>query len=192
MPKRKIKEEKPLKRFGRKEMLIAPIAIGAGMLATFVIIPTFFPAPLPVNVCLKALNVENFQLFPRIQVFVDGKQMWLPADVGRAPQHGKDCVRPIRTDKIGDVVHIEYIRPIRFTVADFMTVYSHNSTTITVVDNSTTPDHSYLNRTINMVDYSVQYSYYSGSKFVQVPKPSDVPAFPTDNSLVARIELSKK
>ena len=172
-------------------MLIAPIAIGAGMLATFVIIPTFFPPPSILNVCLKALNIENFQLFPRIQVFVDGKQMWLPADVGRTQQNGKDCVKPIRTDKVGDVVHIEYIRPIRFTVADFMKVYTNNSTTITVVDNSTTPGQS-VNRTLNLDEYNIQYSYYSDGKFIQVPKPSDIPAFPSDNSLVARIELSKK
>jgi hypothetical protein len=191
LPKRKIKEEKPQKRFGKKEMLIAPIAIGAGMLVTFVIVPIFFPPPDPTNVCLKAVNVENFQLFPRVQVFVDGKQVWLPADVGRAPQHGNPCIRPIRTDQIGDVVHIEYIRPIEFTMANFMKVYSHNSTMITVVDNSTTPDHP-VNRTLDLSQYNVQYSYYSNGKFVPVQKPSDFPPFPADNSMVARIELSKK
>ena len=192
MPKRKIKEEKPLRKFGKKEMLIAPIAIGAGMLATFVIIPTFFPPPSPINVCLKALNVENFQLFPRVKIVVDGKQVWLPADVGREPQNGKDCVRPIRTDQIGNIVHIEYIRAIRFTMADFMKVYTNGSSIITVVDNSTGPNHSYENRTLNLADYDIQYSYFSNGQFVPVSQASDMPAFPADNNFVGRLQLTKK
>ena len=169
-------------------MLIAPVAVGASMLVTFLIIPTFFPPPLPINVCLKSLNTETFQLYPRVEVFVDGHQKWLPADVGRAPQHGKDCVRPIRTDQIGDVVHIEYIRPIRLNLADFMKVYTNNSTTIKVVDNSTG---AYQNQTINLPDYNIQYSYYTANSWQNVTKASDTPAFPTDNKLLDRISLTR-
>ncbi|MFL6484182.1 MAG: hypothetical protein ACJ70Z_05655, partial [Nitrososphaera sp.] len=73
MPKRRIKEEKPKKKLGKKELLIAPIAVGAMTLISLVIIPTFAPPPSPTQVCLKAHNVESFQLYPRIQVVVDGK-----------------------------------------------------------------------------------------------------------------------
>lgn len=189
MPKRKIKEEKPKRRFGKKEMLIAPIAIGASMLVTFIIIPTVVPPPHPTDVCLKGLNKETFQLFPRVQIFVDGHQKWLPDNVGRLPQNGKDCVRPIRTDQVGDLVHVEYIRPIRLTLDDFMVVYSNHTNMITVVDNSTTPAQ---NQVLNLTNYDIKYSYYSDGKFVYVEKPSDTPPFPTDNKLVDKIELTSK
>jgi len=39
LPKRKIKEEKPKKRLGKKELLIAPVAMGAATLIALVVIP---------------------------------------------------------------------------------------------------------------------------------------------------------
>ena len=55
-------------------MLIAPIAMGAMTLISLVIVPIFAPPPNPTQVCLKGENIESFQLQPRIEVVVDGKQ----------------------------------------------------------------------------------------------------------------------
>ncbi|MFL6502542.1 MAG: hypothetical protein ACJ70W_03280 [Nitrososphaera sp.] len=189
MPKRRIKEEKPKKKLGKKELLIAPIAVGAMTLISLVIIPTFAPPPSPTQVCLKAHNVESFQLHPRIQVVVDGKQQMLPDNVGRQPKDGQECIRPIHTDKVGDTVHIEYIRPIRFTLGDFMSIYNM-SNTINVVDNSTGTD---VEKTLNITTYNIEYSYFSeAGEFTKVAKPSDVPPFPQDNKMIARITLISK
>jgi hypothetical protein len=168
LPKRRIKEEKPRKKLGKKELLIAPIAMGAMTLVSLVIIPNFAPPPAPTQVCLKAHNVESFQLHPRIEVIVDGKQMMLPDNVGRQIQNGQECIHPIHTDEVGNVVHIEYIRPIRFTLGDFMTIY-------------------------NITNYNVEYSYFSeAGEFTKVVRPSDTPPFPQDNKMVARIVLTSK
>ncbi|HEV3432484.1 MAG TPA: hypothetical protein VG098_00665, partial [Nitrososphaera sp.] len=96
MPKRKIKEEKPKKKLGKKELLIAPIAMGAATLVALVIIPTFAPPPNATEVCLKEgqHNIESFQLYHRIEVIVDGKQMMLPDNVGKQPKDGEECMRP--------------------------------------------------------------------------------------------------
>jgi hypothetical protein len=189
LPKRKIKEEKPKKRLGKKEMLIPPIAMGAATLVALVIIPSLAPPPNPTQVCLKAEDTESFQLYPRIQVVVDGKQMMLPDDVGREPKDGKDCVRPIRTDEVGNVIHIEYIRPIRLTLGNFMEVYN-NTNIIKVIDNSTG---SNVEKTLNLTDYNIEYSYYSeAGEFTKVPSPYETPAFPKDNNMVARVELTSK
>jgi hypothetical protein len=189
LPKRKIKEEKPKKKLGKKEMLIAPIAMGAATLIALVIVPIFAPPPNPTQVCLKGENIESFQLQPRIEVVVDGKQMMLPDDVGRQPKDGQDCVRPIRTDEVGNVVHIEYIRPVRLNLGDFMNVYNM-SNTINVVDNSTGTD---VTQTLNLNDFDIVYSYFSeAGEFTRVSSPSDVPPFPSDNKMVARIELTSK
>ena len=189
MPKRKIKEEKPKKKLGKKEMLIAPIAMGAATLVALVIVPIFAPPPNPTQVCLKGENIESFQLHPRIEVIVDGKQMMLPDDVGRQPKDGQECVRPIRTDEVGNVVHIEYIRPIRLSLGDFMNVYNI-SNTINVVDNSTGKE---VTRTLNLTDYNIAYSYFSeAGVFTPISSPSDAPPFPADNKMVARIQLTSK
>ena len=57
MPKRKVKEEKPAKRLGKKEVLLAPVAMGASLLVALVIIPHFAPPPIPTKICLKGHNV---------------------------------------------------------------------------------------------------------------------------------------
>jgi hypothetical protein len=191
LPKRKIKEEKPKKKLGKKELLIAPIAMGAATLVALVIIPTFAPPPNPTEVCLKEgqHNIETFQLHPRIEVIVDDKQLMLPDNVGKQPKDGEQCMRPIHTDQVGNVVHIEYIRPIKFTLADFMRIYNM-SNAINVVDNSTGAQ---VINTLNLTNYNVGYSYFSETgEFTKVAKPSDTPAFPQNNEMVARIELTSK
>ena len=191
MPKRRIKEEKPKRKLGKKELLIAPVAMGAMTLVSLVIIPNFAPPPNPTQVCLKEgqHNIESFQLYPRIEVIVDGKQMMLPDNVGRQPQDGQECMRPLHTDEVGNVVHIEYIRPIRFTLGDFMGIYNM-SNAINVVDNSTGTD---MVQTLNLTNYNIEYSYFSeAGQFTKVAKPSDMPPFPQDNKMVARVDLRSK
>jgi hypothetical protein len=191
LPKRKIKEEKPKRKLGKKELLIPVIAMGATTIIAIVIIPIFAPPPSPTEVCLKEgqHNVETFQLFPQIEVVVDGKQMLLPGDVGRQPIEGQECLRPLHTDEVGNVVHVEYIRPIRLTLGDFMNIYNM-SNTIKVVDNSTGVD---AVQTLNLTNYNIGYSYFSEEgEFTKVARPSDIPPFPQDNKMVARIELTSK
>jgi hypothetical protein len=187
LPKRKIKEEKPKKRLGKKELLIAPVAMGAATLIALVVIPLFAPPPDPTQVCLRAHNVETFQLHPMVEVIVDGQPMILPDNVGKQPKDGQECLRPIHTDEAGSIVHIEYIRPIRFSMADFMKVYAYDGQA-RVVDNSTG-----MMQTLNLTNYDVQYSYFSeAGEFTKVAQPSEVPPFPQDNRMVARVELISK
>ena len=189
MPKRRIKEEKPKRKLGKKEMLIPIIAMGATTLVGVVIIPSFAPPPPPTEVCLKAHNTESFQLYPRIEVVVDGKQQMLPDNVGRQPKDDQECIRPLHTDEAGNVVHIEYIRPIRLTLGDFMKIYNM-SNTINVVNNSTGTD---IVQTLNLTNYNIEYSYFSeAGQFTKVARPSDMPPFPQDNKMVARIDLTSK
>jgi hypothetical protein len=190
LPKRKIKEEKPKRRLGKKEILIPPIAMGAATLVALIIIPNLAPPPNPTEVCLKSTpGGEQFQLYPRIEVLVDGRQMLLPDDVGKQPKNGQECVRPIRTDEVGNVIHIEYIRPVRLTLGNFMEVYNVTNI-VTVVDNSTGTN---VERTLNLTDYDIGYSYFSeAGEFTKVESPFDTPPFPQDNKMVARVELTSK
>jgi hypothetical protein len=189
VPKRKIKETKPTRRLGKKELLIAPVAMGAATLVALVIIPAVAPPPDPTQVCLKNHNIESFQLHPQIQVLVDGQQMLLPDDVGKEPNsRGEDCMRPLHTDAVGNVVHIEYIRPIQFNMGHFMEIYSFDNSTIKVVDSSSGTN---MTQVLNLADYNVEYSYFSEGEFVK-RNPSEFPSFPANNLMLARIELTSK
>ncbi|MGB7955641.1 MAG: hypothetical protein WCF23_16830 [Candidatus Nitrosopolaris sp.] len=186
MPKRKVKEEKAPKRLGKKEVLIPPIAMGASLLVALVILPHFAPPPIPTKICLRSQNADQFNLYPRVQVIVDGKQNSLPAGVGNSTVNGKECLHVIHTDAAGSTVHIEYIRPIRLTMADFMKIYSPDNKTISVLDNSSGIPHI---KTLSLEKYNIHYSYYSEKgEFTKVNKPSDFPPFV--NNMVARLELT--
>jgi hypothetical protein len=112
----------------------------------------------------------------------------MPDDVGKNSKDGKECLRVIRTDAVGDVLHIQYIRPIRLTIDDFMKIYSYDNRTISVIDNSTgTPKKEIL----TLKDFNIDYSYFSEKgEFTRVTKPSDIPPF--TNDLVVRIQLRSK
>jgi hypothetical protein len=188
MPKRKVKEEKPRKRLGKKELLIPPAAMGASLLVTLVIIPLFAPPPTPLEVCLKGHNVDTFSIHPTVEVLVNGEPKLLPAGIGNDTMDGKQCLRTIHTDNQGNTIHIEYVRPIRLTLNDFMKIYSPDNSTIPIMDNLTG---SLAERRLNLSDYDISYSYYSeNNEFTNVRNASDVPPFRDD--MVSRIELNSK
>lgn len=187
MPKRKIKEEKPKKRLGKKEVLIVPIIMGGATLAAL-LIATISPPPNPADVCLRNHNIETFQLFPRVEVFVDAQPMQLPADLGHQPKEGQECMRPLHVDQVGNDIHIEYIRPVKLSMVDFMRIYSYDNSTITVVNNSTGTD---VEQVVTLDDYNIQYSYFSEeNRFTQVPDVASVPPFTKE--MVVRMELTHK
>jgi hypothetical protein len=103
---------------------IAPAAMGISLLITLVIIPRIAPAPLPLEVCLRGHNVDTFSIHPTVDVLVDGNLKQLPSGVGNETVNGTECLRPIHTDAQGNTIHIEYVRPIRLTLGDFMKIYS--------------------------------------------------------------------
>lgn len=188
MPKRKVKEEKPKKRLGKKELLIPPAAMGVSLLVTLVIIPLFAPPPAPLEVCLKGHNVDSFSIHPTVEVLVDDEPKSLPAGIGNDTVDGNGCLRTIHTDTQGNTIHIEYVRPIRLTLGDFMNIYQRDNSTIQIMDNSTGP---MLERSLSLGDYDISYSYYSeNNEFTHVMNASDVPPF-RDNMLT-RIELNSK
>jgi hypothetical protein len=187
MPKRKMKEEKPKKRISKKQILIPPIAIGAATFAGLLIMQLVPPPPV-LGICLKAHNVDTFNVHPTVEVLVDGQPKLLPDDIGKQPKDGKECLKVIHTDEIGNKLHIQYVRPVRLTMGDFLKVYSTDNKTISVVDNTTGVPAEQI---IDLGMYKPKYSYYSEKKeFTPVSNVSEIPPF-TDN-MVARLELIPK
>lgn len=184
MPKRKIKEEKPRKKMGRKQILIPPVIVGIATLSGFVIMQ-FFPAPSPVQVCLRSHD-DTFNVYSKIDLEVDGQQRFLPDNIGKM-KDGKECLRVIHTDEIGDEIHVQYVRPVRLTLDDFMKIYSSDNRTISVVDNSTGKD---VFQNITLSDYIIDYSYFSESQFVKITNLTSSP--PLSDTYLARVSLVSK
>ena len=135
--------------------------------------------PPPVLcVCLKAHNVDTFNVHPTVEVVVDGQPKLLPEDVGEEPKDGKKCLRVIHTDDLGNKVHIQYVGPVRLTMGDFLKVYSNDRGVPT-------------EQLITFEEYEPRYSYYSENKqFIQVSNASTMPTFTDD--MVVRYELLSK
>lgn len=184
MPKRKIKEDKPRKKMGKKQIMIPPIIVGIATLSGFVIMH-FFPAPNPVQVCLRSHH-DTFNIYSKIELEIDGQQGFLPDNVGKT-MDGKECLRVIHTDKIGDEIHIQYVRPVRLTLDDFMKIYTSDNNTIQVVDNSTGKD---IHHDIPLSEYNIDYSYFSENEFVKITNLTSSP--PLSDTYLARISLVSK
>lgn len=170
----------------KTHIIIPPVIVGAATLAGFVIM-YFLPAPAPLNICLKEHNVDSFNLHPRLQIQVDGKDKFLPAGVGINQKDGRECVHVIHTDQMGDTLHIQFVRPIRLTMGDFMKIYSSNNSTITVADNSS-GNVTYENLTLK--NYDVDYSYFTTTGYSPITNLTHSPPF-TD-SFLGRINLRSK
>jgi hypothetical protein len=156
MPKRKVKEEKPRKKISKKQILLPPIMVGVATLVG-ILIMHFVPPPPILDVCLKKHAADTFNVYPRIKIIVDGQTKLLPDNIGRLLKDGKECLHVIHTDAIGDTLHIQYVRPVRLTVDDFMKIYSYDNRTISVIDNSTgIPDKQVL----TIQDFNIEYSYF--------------------------------
>ena len=101
----------------KKHILIPPVIIGVATLSGLLIMH-FFPAPTPVSVCLRSHH-ETFNVHPRIDVDVDGQKKLLPDTLGKT-KDGKECLRVIHSDNIGNELHVQFVRPVKLTMGDFM------------------------------------------------------------------------
>src|SRR5918911_4022534 len=90
MPKRKVKEDKPKKKLGKKQILLPPIAAGAATLFGLLIMH-FIPTPSVLGVCLRADSVNTFNVYSRIELIVDKHTKLLPNDLGKQPKNGTEC-----------------------------------------------------------------------------------------------------
>lgn len=188
MPKRKIREETPRKRrMGKKDLLLPPVIIGVAVLFGLVF-TQFVPPPEILSVCLKAHTLDSYNVYPRVLVYMDDKQYLFPDTIGKQLKDGEECLKPIHTDSIGDTLHVQYIRPVQLSLPDLMEIYSYDDKTIDIIDNSTG---EYTNRTIELDEYDISYSYYSEEgKFTSIENSSQFPPF--SNTFVGRIDLNSK
>jgi hypothetical protein len=187
VPKRKIKEAIPRKRMGIKNLFLLPAVIGGAILIGFVI-THFFPPPNVLSVCLKAHNLDTYNVYPKVMLFVDNKQYLFPDTLGKGMEKGKDCLKVIHADYVGDLLHVQYIRPIKLSMPELIQIYSAGTDKIDVIDNSTG---KYSKSTLDLSKFNLSYSYYSvAGNFTKINKVAESPPF--SNSFLGRIDLVSK
>jgi hypothetical protein len=117
---------------------------------------------------------------------IDGQKKLLPDNVGKI-KDGKDCLRVIHTDSIGNEVHVQFVRPVRVTLDDFMKIYTSVNNTIPVVDNTTG---RYVYQNVSLADYNINYSYFSENQFVKITNLTNSP--PLSDTFLGKISLVSK
>jgi hypothetical protein len=68
-----------------------------------------------------------------------------------------------------------------------MKVYTNNSTSIQVVDNSTGKD---IFQNLTLADYNIEYSYFSDGGFVKIANLTNSP--PLSNTFLGKITMNSK
>ena len=170
-----------------KNLILLPAVIVASVLAGFVI-THFFPPPNVLSVCLKTRDADPYNVYTRVLLYVDNKQYLFPNTLGTNIEKGKECLHVIRADFPGDLLHVQYIRPIQLSLPDLMKIYAQNGNVVQVVDNSTG---KLLNKKIDLSKYNIKYSYYSvKGNFTKINGTENIPPF--SNTFLGRIDLTSK
>lgn len=170
------------------------IIVGIGVIVATTLILTGVGAFAPESVldsCLINHNENTFQLFPRVEIIVDGEPKLLPAGIGITDGMA-ECIRPIHTDEVGNTVHVEHTRPFRSTMQDFMNIYSDDGKTITVIDNSTG---ILQEEAIELAKYHIDYYQVVIDTSVQpseiaIPRDEIESYPPFSDNFTARLELT--
>ena len=98
----------------------AAIVIGLGLY--LVVAPSFSPPPFP---CIAAQNYY-IHIHPYLQIWVDGKNVTIPAQIGITQSGG--CLEPIHTHDASGILHVELSQAEankNWTLADFFKIWSY-------------------------------------------------------------------
>ncbi len=82
--------------------------------------------------------LTRFHIHPNLQIFVNGVQQTIPADLGIS----LTCMHPIHTHDASGVIHIESPEPRDFTLGDFFAVWNKPFSKDQILDAKVDATHS--------------------------------------------------
>ncbi|MFQ5941463.1 MAG: hypothetical protein ACE5KA_07195 [Nitrososphaerales archaeon] len=107
--------------------IILPLILGAAGTGIAFGVNWAISGPPPITQCITSENL-SFNQDAFLYVTLDGESFSVPFDVGRT----EDCVKPVHTHE-NDIVegdgikwtriHSAYVKPTRFTLSDFITLW---------------------------------------------------------------------
>lgn len=116
---RKRPEEKKKKL--TKRTILLPIVLSAAGTGIAMAINYAIAGPPLLQQCIPNENMP-FHRHAYLNVTLDGKPFTVPADIGIA----QGCVKPLHTHGADGTIHTEFVKPIRFTLGDFIRLWGLN------------------------------------------------------------------
>ncbi len=112
--KKPVEQKKKLTKFN----LILPIALGGVGIGIALVINYVTAGPPPLQQCIHTENMP-YHSHAYLNVTLDGKPFTVPANVGIT----QSCVKPLHTHSDDGVIHMEFLKPARFTLGDFINLW---------------------------------------------------------------------
>lgn len=101
---------------------LAAVAIVVGLGLYLVVAPSFSSPPFP---CIAAQNYY-IHIHPYLQIWVDGKNVTIPGDIGITQSGG--CLEPIHTHDASGILHVELSQAEAnktWTLGDFFSIWKY-------------------------------------------------------------------
>ncbi len=143
MVKHREKKQEVKKKLTKWNMIV-PVILGLAGMGIAIGINFFISGPPPITECITSENL-SFNQDAFLHVTLHSKSLSVPPDVGRS----EDCVKPVHTHE-NDIVeengikwtriHSAYVKPTRFTFADFVDLYGLDLNKYNVKVFAKTPD----------------------------------------------------
>lgn len=114
---RKRPEEKKKKKL-TKWQLIFPALLGAAGIGIAFGINYVIAGPPPLEQCIPNENM-SFHQHAYLNVTLDGQPFEVPGNIGIT----SDCVKPLHTHDPDGKIHMEFIKPTRFTLGNFIKLW---------------------------------------------------------------------
>jgi hypothetical protein len=124
-PRREVRSKpKSLRKRNRHPVAIglATVAVVIGLGLYFVIAPSFVSPPYA---CIAAQNYY-IHIHPYLQIWVDGKNVTMPADIGITQSGG--CLEPVHTHDSSGILHVELSQDEsnkNWTLGDFFAIWKY-------------------------------------------------------------------
>lgn len=123
---RKRPEEKKKKKLTKWQLILPPILVGAGT-GIALVINMAIAGPPPLEQCIPESmpstgSKYTFHQHAYLNVTLDDQPFTVPANVGIT----SDCVKPLHTNDTSGTIHSVYVKPVKFTLGDFVKLWGLN------------------------------------------------------------------
>lgn len=101
-----------------KWQLIIPVILGGAGVGIALVVNLAVAGPPPLEQCIPSENMA-FHHHSKINATLNGEPYIVPANIGLTPS----CVKPLHTHDTDGVIHIEFVKPARFTLGNFIKLW---------------------------------------------------------------------
>jgi len=127
MSKHRKRPEEKKKKVTKGQLIIAPILVGVSV-GIALVINILITGPPPLEQCITSEGDSStdtkytFHQHAYLNVTLDGVSFTVPANIGIT----SDCIRPLHTTDSSGTIHSEFVKPVKFTLGNFIKLWGLN------------------------------------------------------------------